>query len=67
MLFMNGAPIVVEEWAQRLAVHKGLKVHLTGGRADMVLPNMCSEWVRQYAHAAISRGGVLAAPEAHSP
>ena len=59
---MNGAPIVVEEWAQRLAVHKGLKVHLTGGRADMVLPNYCSEWVRQYARCHLSRGCVLPAP-----
>lgn len=49
VLFMNGAPIVVEQWAQRLAVHKGLRVHLTGGKADMVLPHFASEWVRQYA------------------
>ena len=44
---MNGAPIVVDEWAARLAVHKGLKVHLTSGLSDMTLPNYASEWVRQ--------------------
>ena len=44
---MNGAPIVVEEWAARLAIHKGLKVHMTSGLMDTMLPNYASEWVRE--------------------
>ena len=41
------SPRAPREWASRLAVHKGLKVHLTSGLMDMTLPNYASEWVRQ--------------------
>ena len=48
VVFMNGAPIVVDQWAERLEkAHKGIKVYLTGGLADMTLPNECSGWVLQ--------------------
>ena len=47
VLFMNVAPIVVDEWSERLALHPGIKVHLTSGLRDTTLPNECSEWVRQ--------------------
>ena len=47
VVFMNGAPIVVDEWAERLRVHPGLPVHLTSGLQDATLPNYASEWVRQ--------------------
>jgi len=46
VLFMNGAPIVVDEWAARLKVHPGLRVLQTGGQIDMTLPVMCSHWVK---------------------
>uniref|UniRef100_A0A7S4EXX9 Phospholipase/carboxylesterase/thioesterase domain-containing protein n=1 Tax=Chrysotila carterae TaxID=13221 RepID=A0A7S4EXX9_CHRCT len=44
--FLSGAPIVVEQWASRLKAHRGLRVLVTHGRADMLLPLQCSEWVR---------------------
>lgn len=47
MIFMNGAPIVVDEWAAGLQRHSGLPVHITSGLNDMTLPNYSSEWVRQ--------------------
>jgi predicted esterase len=47
VLFMNGAPICVEEWAERMAHHQGLKVHLTAGMRDTTLPSECVGWVKQ--------------------
>ena len=47
VLFMNGAPICVEEWAGRMAQHKGIKVHLTAGMRDQTLPSECVGWVKQ--------------------
>jgi len=47
VIFMNGAPIVVDEWAAGLKRHSGLPVHITSGLNDMTLPNYSSEWVRQ--------------------
>ena len=47
VLFMNGAPIVVDEWAARMAEHPGLKVHLTAGMRDMTLPSECVGWTKQ--------------------
>jgi len=46
VLFMNGAPIVVDEWAARLKGHQGLRVLQTGGQMDMTLPLTASHWVK---------------------
>jgi predicted esterase len=47
VIFMNGAPICVDEWAERMKHNKKLRVHLTGGRADTTLPCECVGWVDQ--------------------
>uniref|UniRef100_A0A7S0NZ60 Phospholipase/carboxylesterase/thioesterase domain-containing protein n=1 Tax=Calcidiscus leptoporus TaxID=127549 RepID=A0A7S0NZ60_9EUKA len=46
VLFLSGAPIVVEQWAARLKLHRGLRVLMTHGQADMTLPVVASGWVR---------------------
>ena len=46
VLFMNGAPIVVEQWADRLKIHPGLKVHITSGITDQTLPHAATGWVK---------------------
>jgi len=43
---MSGAPIVVEQWAERLKEHLGIKVLVTHGQGDMVLPFVASGWLR---------------------
>eukprot|EP00050_Salpingoeca_kvevrii_P011213 m.13612 g.13612 ORF g.13612 m.13612 type:complete len:330 (-) comp3315_c0_seq1:59-1048(-) len=47
LLVLSGAPICVEEWAKQLqAGHgEGFKMLVTHGRADMVLPYNCSQWI----------------------
>lgn len=35
VLVMNGAPICVDEWAERIKLHRGLKVFISGGMNDM--------------------------------
>jgi phospholipase/carboxylesterase len=47
VLFMNGAPICIEEWTARLKVHKGLRVQMSGGLADTILPHQSGGWVHQ--------------------
>lgn len=47
VLVMNGAPICVDEWAARLPKHKGLKVHLTHGMSDQVMPFEACGWTKQ--------------------
>ncbi len=47
VLFMHGAPICIEEWAERLKLHPGLRVFMTGGQKDMTLPPQTSGWVKQ--------------------
>lgn len=44
---ISGAPIVVEEWNQKLRHHKGIKVFITHGSSDMVLPFNASGWNKQ--------------------
>jgi len=46
VVFMNGAPICVDVWAQQLATRKGLRAHLSCGLKDMVLPPQTCGWVR---------------------
>lgn len=45
VLSISGAPIVVEEWAKKATVHKGMKVLISHGRNDMVLPFASSQWL----------------------
>jgi len=47
VLFMHGAPICVDEWAERLKHHPGLRVYMTAGQADMTLPHQTAGWVKQ--------------------
>jgi len=47
VVFMNGAPICVDQWAERLKLHKGLRAHLSAGQADMTLPCEATAWVKQ--------------------
>lgn len=44
---VSGAPIVIERWTERLRVHRGLRVFVSHGRSDMVLPFAASGWTRQ--------------------
>lgn len=47
VVFMNGAPICVEEWATRIQARSGtLRVHMTAGAQDMTLPEAVSGWAR---------------------
>jgi len=47
VLFMNGAPICVDEWSTKLKQHPGLRVHMTAGQRDMTLPHQVAGWVKQ--------------------
>ena len=64
VVFMSGAPIVVDEWAARLKVHveKPPRVLITHGAADPVLPCMCSGWVRDL----LNNGGAHVAYHGHA-
>ena len=42
---ISGSTIVVEQWTQRLKEHPGLKVLITHGQSDMVLPCIASGWL----------------------
>ena len=46
VLFMSGAPLVVDQWAQRLPSHRGMRVLMTHGASDPVLPAVASGWAR---------------------
>ena len=43
---INGACIVVEQWAARLLLHKGMRVHISHGLVDQTLPLQVSHWTR---------------------
>ena len=43
--YMAGAPIVVEQWAKRLAFHPKLRVHVSHGARDEMIPVQCSKWL----------------------
>jgi len=47
VLVMNGAPICVDEWAERIKLHRGLKVFISGGMNDMTMPGEASGWAKQ--------------------
>jgi phospholipase/carboxylesterase len=51
---LSGAPIVVEEWAKALEKRpKGLRVFISHGQSDMVLPFAASGWSRDL----LAKGG----------
>jgi predicted esterase len=58
---LSGAPIVVDQWAERLPNHKGLKVFMSHGRADQVLPFVASGWCRDL----LQQGGASVTYEPH--
>jgi len=47
VVMMNGAPIVVEQWAERLKQHPKLRVHMSAGLQDMTLPCFASDWAHE--------------------
>ena len=59
---LSGAPIVVEHWAVRLKQHKGVKVCITHGMSDMVLPFQASGWTKQL----LESGGAAVTYHPHS-
>jgi len=60
VLMLSGAPIVVEEWAQKLQKSK-LKVFVSHGTSDNVLPFMASSWLKEL----LSKGGAEVKYEMH--
>ena len=44
---VSGAPIVVEQWSERLKTHAGIKVFLSHGQSDPILPFAASGWTLQ--------------------
>ena len=40
-------PAQVEQWTERLAQHRGLRVLLTHGMQDATLPFQCTGWTQQ--------------------
>lgn len=62
-LMISGAPIVVDEWAQKLRdVHQGARVLLTHGRSDPTLPFMVSGWT----HSLLKDNGASVEYEVHN-
>ena len=62
VLSISGAPIVVEEWAQLAPTHKGLKVLVSHGKSDMVLPFASSGWLVDL----LKSGGLVVRVEHHA-
>ena len=58
---MSGAPLVVDQWAQRLGSHKGLRVLMTHGTSDPVLPFAASGWARDL----LIKGGASVVSKTH--
>lgn len=58
---LSGAPIVVEQWASKLPKHQGLKVFISHGRNDQVLPFAGSGWCRDL----LIQGGAAVTYETH--
>ena len=59
---LSGAPIVIEQWAERLKNHRGLRVFVTHGQSDMVLPFKASGWLKDL----LQTHGASVRYEAHS-
>ena len=52
VLFMSGAPLVVDQWAQRLPSHRGMRVLMTHGASDPSLPAVARLGARPVGRAA---------------
>mmetsp|Transcript_2548 Transcript_2548/g.2877 ORF Transcript_2548/g.2877 Transcript_2548/m.2877 type:complete len:164 (-) Transcript_2548:3097-3588(-) len=61
VLVLSGAPIVVEEWASKLREQK-LRVFISHGTSDPVLPFMASSWL----HELLKTNGAEVKYESHS-
>mmetsp|Transcript_2650 Transcript_2650/g.6214 ORF Transcript_2650/g.6214 Transcript_2650/m.6214 type:complete len:327 (+) Transcript_2650:75-1055(+) len=64
VMMFSGAPIVVDEWHDKLSKaskEHDLRVLITHGRSDMVLPFQASGWVKEL----LSSNGVKVRYEAH--
>eukprot|EP00755_Sulcionema_specki_P029306 Sspe_Gene.91891::Locus_63539_Transcript_1_1_Confidence_1.000_Length_1306::g.91891::m.91891/K06999/K06999; phospholipase/carboxylesterase len=46
IVMISGAPMVVDEWAEKLKSRPPVDVFISHGRADQVLPYVASEWAR---------------------
>lgn len=46
VVLLSGAPIVVDQWAQRLQQHQGINVFISHGRSDPILPYAASGWCK---------------------
>lgn len=62
LVFMSGAPIVVDDWATSIKARPALRVHMTAGSADMTLPEQASGWVRDL----LTTNGVTPEYKVHS-
>ncbi|KAL1522478.1 hypothetical protein AB1Y20_017466 [Prymnesium parvum] len=65
VVMMNGAPIVVEQWAERLKLHPKLRVHMSAGLQDMVLPAKASDWALQLLQANGADATLMKHPGGH--
>lgn len=61
ILMLSGAPIVVEQWSEKLGRHRGVKIFISHGRADPVLPFSVSSWSKTL----MENGGAVVTYEAH--
>jgi phospholipase/carboxylesterase len=59
---VSGAPIVIEQWTERLKQHSGIKVFISHGQTDQVLPFVASGWMKQL----LASGGASVQYETHS-
>jgi phospholipase/carboxylesterase len=59
---VSGAPIVIEQWTERLKLHKGIKVFVCHGQTDQVLPFVASGWLKQL----LTSSGASVRYETHS-
>ena len=63
---LSGAPIVIEQWSSRLSsVRKGLRVFVSHGQSDVVLPFVASGWLKQLLEAGGARLEYVQHPGGH--
>ena len=59
VMMLSGAPIVVDQWAPKLKARAGkLKVLVTHGRADPVLPFVGSGWLKDLLESSLGKAAV---------
>ena len=58
---ISGGTIVVDQWAEAVKKHPGLKVLITHGQSDMVLPCVASSWLEVL----LKKGGAKVQYELH--